>query len=97
MKLLFCFSCFQIVDTSATNCDNAFAYIPDLGSYAVVVYSLKDNKSWRVKHHYFHFDPLSGNYNVAGINFQWVSFDMATNLKTIIGKIVKNTVVDLVL
>lgn len=37
----------------------------------MVVYSLKDNDSWRVKHHYFHFDPLAGEYLVGGVNFQW--------------------------
>lgn len=60
-----------VVDTTAESCNDAHAYIPDLGSYAVVVYSLKQNKSWRIKHHYFHFDPLQGNYTVGGINFQW--------------------------
>lgn len=52
-------------------CDNAFAYIPDLGAYGVIVYSFKEDKSWRVKHNFFHFDPLQGDYNVGGINFQW--------------------------
>lgn len=37
----------------------------------MIVYSFKDNASWRVKHHYFHFDPLAGQYRVAGIDFQW--------------------------
>jgi Major royal jelly protein len=26
---------------------------------------------WRVKHNFFHFDPLHGDYNVSGYNFQW--------------------------
>lgn len=60
-----------VVDVTPETCDKAFAYIPDLGSYALLVYSLEDDDSYRVKHHYFYFDPLSGNYNVAGINFQW--------------------------
>lgn len=60
-----------IVDTTAETCDKAFAYLPDLGSYAVIVYSWEENEAWRVKHHYFFFDPLSGNYNVGGVNFQW--------------------------
>lgn len=42
-----------------------------MGAYGVVVYSFKENKSWRVKHNFFHFDPLNGNYNVGGVNFQW--------------------------
>uniref|UniRef100_A0A023F809 Putative major royal jelly protein n=1 Tax=Triatoma infestans TaxID=30076 RepID=A0A023F809_TRIIF len=54
-----------------TGCDSAFAYIPDLGSYGLIVYSWADNDSWRIKHHYFHFDPLAGNYHVGGVNFQW--------------------------
>lgn len=53
------------------HCDNTFAYIPDLGAYGVIVYSFKENKSWRVKHNFFHFEPLQGDYNVGGVNFQW--------------------------
>lgn len=68
-----------IVDTASHDCDNAFAYVPDLGGYGVVVYSFKDNKSWRVKHNFFHFDPLNGDYNIGGVNFQWTDgvFGMA--------------------
>lgn len=58
-----------IIDVDPNDCDNAYAYLPDLGSYALVVYSFKENKAWRVSHHYFHFDPLQGNYTVGGINF----------------------------
>lgn len=60
-----------IVDVDANHCDEAFAYIPDLGGNSVVVYSLRDNKCWTTEHHYFHFDPLNGNYTVEGVNFQW--------------------------
>lgn len=60
-----------IADTTAETCDDAFAYIPDLGGYGLVVYSLATNTSWRVKHHYFNFDPLNGNFHVGGQNFQW--------------------------
>ncbi|XP_055710597.1 L-dopachrome tautomerase yellow-f2 [Phlebotomus papatasi] len=68
-----------IVDTDKAACDDAFAYIPDLGAYAVLVYSFRENKSWRAKHNFFHFDPLQGDYNVAGVNFQWTDgvFGMA--------------------
>lgn len=52
-------------------CDDAFAYLPDLGGYGLVVYSFADNDSWRIKHNFFHFDPLKGDLNVGGINFQW--------------------------
>ncbi|KAJ4445282.1 hypothetical protein ANN_07086 [Periplaneta americana] len=60
-----------IVDVDASDCSKAYAYIPDLGGYGVIVYSLEEDDSWRIKHHYFHFDPLDGNYSVGGVNFQW--------------------------
>lgn len=60
-----------IVDVDANHCDEAFAYIPDLGGNSVIVYSLRDDECWTTEHHYFHFDPLSGNYTVDGVNFQW--------------------------
>lgn len=59
------------MDVNKNKCDEAFAYLPDLGSYAMVVYSLKENDSWRFKHNFFHLDPLQGDFNVGGINFQW--------------------------
>lgn len=45
----------------------------------MVVYDYKNDKSWRIKHNFFHFDPLMGNYNVGGVNFQWTDgvFGMA--------------------
>lgn len=61
----------KIVDVDPSDCENAYAYLPDLGSYALIVYSFKENKAWRVTHHYFHFDPLQGNYTVGGVNFHW--------------------------
>jgi hypothetical protein len=60
-----------VVDVSADKCDEAFAYLPDLGAYSLVVYSWSENDSWRVKHNFFHFDPLKGDFNVGGVNFQW--------------------------
>ncbi|XP_059052323.1 protein yellow-like [Achroia grisella] len=60
-----------VVDVDKNTCDNAFAYLSDLGGYGVVVYSLKQDASWRVSHHYFFFEPLFGSYNVAGIKFHW--------------------------
>lgn len=52
-------------------CDEGFAYITDVYQYGVIVYDFKYNKSWRVDHNYFAFDPLYGNMNVGGVNFQW--------------------------
>uniref|UniRef100_A0A1I8PA66 Protein yellow n=1 Tax=Stomoxys calcitrans TaxID=35570 RepID=A0A1I8PA66_STOCA len=68
-----------IVDSERSECANAYAYIPDLGAYGVIVYSFRDNHSYRVKHNFFHFDPLHGDFNVGGVNFQWTDgvFGMA--------------------
>lgn len=41
------------------------------GGYGLIVYSLKENKSWRVTHNYFYLEPLAGEFRVAGHNFQW--------------------------
>lgn len=60
----------QVVDTTPQTCDDAYAYVPDLGGFGVVVYSWRHNASWRVKHHFFHFDPLSGSFNVEGIDYR---------------------------
>lgn len=50
-----------------------------MGAYGVIVYSFRDNHSYRVKHNFFHFDPLHGDFNVGGVNFQWTDgvFGMA--------------------
>ncbi|CRK87272.1 CLUMA_CG001074, isoform A [Clunio marinus] len=73
-----------IVDTQTSHCGDAFAYLPDLGSYAVVVYDFKNDHSYRVKHNFFHFDPLQGDLTVAGVNFQWTDgvFGMALGKPT---------------
>ncbi|CAH1156186.1 unnamed protein product [Phaedon cochleariae] len=60
-----------VVDVTKDTCDKAFAYLPDLGGYGLVVYSFADNKSWRISNNYFHFDPLKGDLTVGGVNFQW--------------------------
>lgn len=54
-----------------TDCDDTYAYAADLGAPGLVVYSWKSRESWRIKHHFFHPDPLAGNYTITGISFQW--------------------------
>ncbi|XP_016948849.1 protein yellow [Drosophila biarmipes] len=54
------------------SCDDAFAYFSDELGYGLIAYSWELNKSWRFSaHSYFFPDPLRGDFNVAGINFQW--------------------------
>jgi len=39
--------------------------------YGLIVYSWQQNTSWRITHSYFMPDPLAGDYNIGGLNFQW--------------------------
>lgn len=60
-----------IVDVTSANCDHAYAYLPDVGTYSVVVYNLRTNETHSITHNYFHFDPLSGDFFSNNIHFQW--------------------------
>ncbi|XP_316854.5 protein yellow [Anopheles gambiae] len=53
------------------SCDDTFAYMSDELGYGLIVYSFEQNKSWRFAHSFFFPDPLRGDFNVAGLNFQW--------------------------
>lgn len=64
---------FASITVDVIDCDtnDSFAYIPDLLSSRIVVYSLRDNSSYRVSHNFFHMHPLQGDYNVDGLKFSW--------------------------
>jgi len=50
----------------------------------LIVYSFKENKSWRFEHPFFFPDPLRGDFNIGGINYQWADegiFGMALGQK----------------
>ena len=53
------------------NCEDSYAYFSDELGYGLVSYSWEQNKSWRFAHSFFFPDPLRGDYNIAGLNFQW--------------------------
>lgn len=53
------------------NCEDTYAYFSDELGYGLVSYSWEQNKSWRFAHSFFFPDPLRGDFNVAGLNFQW--------------------------
>lgn len=59
------------VDSDADSCDDAYAYIPDLSVHRLYVYSLKQNLMWSFVHNYFSFDPLMGEFNVSGLQYEW--------------------------
>lgn len=45
--------------------------LEDLLLLLPIFYSLRDNRMWSFTHNYFHLDPLHGDFNIAGIDFQW--------------------------
>ncbi|XP_026470030.1 protein yellow-like [Ctenocephalides felis] len=53
------------------SCNDTIAYISDPNGYGLVVYSFDADESWRIEHNYFHSDPLSGQYDVGGVQFFW--------------------------
>lgn len=59
-----------VVDVGKS-CDDTFAYFSDELGYGLIVYSFELNKSWRFAHSFFFPDPLRGDFNIAGLNFQW--------------------------
>uniref|UniRef100_A0A182SYB1 Yellow protein n=1 Tax=Anopheles maculatus TaxID=74869 RepID=A0A182SYB1_9DIPT len=59
------------VDVELTDCEGAFAYIPDLVANAIHVYSLRDNDMWSFNHSSFAYDRNRATFNVAGQRFAW--------------------------
>ncbi|XP_030762920.1 L-dopachrome tautomerase yellow-f2-like [Sitophilus oryzae] len=59
------------VDVTKDTCDDAFAYFPDLAGFGLTVFSLSEERFWRVNHNYFYVEPLAGDFFIAGHNFQW--------------------------
>lgn len=59
------------VDMPGYSCDDAHAYLSDELGYGLIVYSYKENKSWRFSHSYFMPDPLAGDFTIEDLNFQW--------------------------
>ncbi|XP_068627226.1 L-dopachrome tautomerase yellow-f2-like [Battus philenor] len=53
------------------DCANAFAYVPDLTTFGLIVFSLRERDSWRLNHNYFYLSPTAGNFRIAGQSFQW--------------------------
>ncbi|CAM6032165.1 unnamed protein product, partial [Sphagnum compactum] len=59
------------IDVDPNDCNNAYAYIPDLFYTRLYVYSLAQNRVWAFQHNYFRPDPLQGDLSVSGLEFQW--------------------------
>ncbi|XP_039313570.1 protein yellow isoform X2 [Solenopsis invicta] len=64
-------SLFANIAVEDYSCGDSYGYLGDLGGPGLVVYSWQLHKSWLVKHHSFHPDPMGGEFKVSGISFQW--------------------------
>ncbi|KAK0168153.1 hypothetical protein PV327_001981 [Microctonus hyperodae] len=61
-----------VVDIRNDDCNSAKAYISDVWRFAMIIYDLPTDSSFRIQHHFFLPDPLSSRYELHGINFQWI-------------------------
>ncbi|CAB3378148.1 Hypothetical predicted protein [Cloeon dipterum] len=59
-------------DQCGSEQDDSFAYFADIYGNGLIVYSFKDDRSYRVDHPYFMPDPLACKFNAGGIDFRWV-------------------------
>lgn len=59
------------VDVRDGRCDDAHAYLTDVWGFAIVVYSWRRDRSWRVSHPFFYPDPLAARYDLHGLVFRW--------------------------
>ncbi|XP_053670959.1 L-dopachrome tautomerase yellow-f-like [Anopheles nili] len=59
------------LDVSGTDCDDAYAYVPDLAFYRLYVYGFRENRMWTFRHEFLSFDPRMTGFGVAGIRFRW--------------------------
>jgi len=69
-----------VVDVSRETCRDAFAYVADVWGHAIIVYSLRKHRSWRVENEKFLPDPKAATFNLYGLKFEWLDgvFGMAT-------------------
>ncbi|CAH2042679.1 unnamed protein product, partial [Iphiclides podalirius] len=60
-----------VVDIVDEDCRNAYAYISDMGSGALVVYDLRSDTAWRRESPLFKYEANASVYRVGGIDFFW--------------------------
>jgi hypothetical protein len=60
-----------IVDERHGRCDDVYVYMADSWRYGLVVYSLQEDRSWRIDHHLFYPDPIESRFTLHGITWRW--------------------------
>ncbi|XP_050441579.1 protein yellow [Adelges cooleyi] len=59
------------IDIGSKGCEDTFLYASDELGYGLISYSWELNTSWRHTHSFLMPDPLAGDFNIGGLNFQW--------------------------
>nr|NP_001299494.1 uncharacterized protein LOC106126017 precursor [Papilio xuthus]BAM18225.1 yellow-f4 [Papilio xuthus] len=59
------------IEVDKKSCNNAYAYINDLATEGMIVFSLKDMDSWRLDHRSFVHDERAMNFTAAGYVINW--------------------------
>ncbi|CAK1584869.1 unnamed protein product [Parnassius mnemosyne] len=60
-----------VVDIVDQDCNNAYAYIADMGSGALMVYDLRNDMTWRIESPLFQHQQNASVYKVGGVEFFW--------------------------
>ncbi|XP_064537625.1 protein yellow [Drosophila montana] len=61
-----------VVDVRNNDCLDAHAFVTDVWRFGLVVYSLARHTSWRVTNYNFSPNPTAADFNIHGLNFQWL-------------------------
>lgn len=59
------------VDVDPKSCADAYAYINDLATNSLIVFSMRERDSWRINHSSFNHDAKALNFSVAGNVINW--------------------------
>ncbi|KAG8040905.1 hypothetical protein G9C98_001893, partial [Cotesia typhae] len=59
-------------DIRNNDCNSAKAYLADVWRFAMIVYDLSKDTSFRIQHHFFFPNPFASKYELHGIRFQWM-------------------------
>ncbi|XP_037899125.1 protein yellow-like isoform X2 [Glossina fuscipes] len=76
-----------VVDVASDRCGDAYAYVTDVWRFGIVVYSLGKNRSWRVTNFNFFPNPAASDFQIYGLNFQWLDgvFGMSLSPSSLLG------------
>lgn len=61
-----------VVDIRDGQCDDAFAYAADVFRYGLLVYSWREDRSYRLTHNLFFPDPIAARFVLDDVTFRWM-------------------------